>query len=273
MKPLQQFLALYRYNAFASPWIWVFPVTFGVQPCMMLMMGSTMSSLTLLLGSVSMLLILPIMVAAFVFAGDKLLAGTPGLTPQTSQQIQTFAGDFLLTRAVDRPVVFQSRMALYWTLILVPLVAVIGLTLWRPELSLSVPLKAPSTASLYLAHLPGAVVSKTTEHSQVITSPYGRVVLAGVLALIGAASAAFAPILIYAILPLRWRKWIFWILFTGAVFLPVLMIGNAGKNVGGFERLVLWIMQNPVTGTVAVAVLAAVGFAFCAARDREVEYP
>lgn len=272
MKPHQQFLALYRYNVFASPWIWVFPLTFGIQPCVMLLISSSVSSLSFLMGSSSVLMILPMMVAAFVFAGEKLLAGTPGMTPQTYQQIQTFAGDFLLTRAVDRSVVFQSRMALYWTLILVPLVVVIGLTMWRPELSLSVPVKDPTNANFYLGHLPGAVVKKTTTGTQVITSPHGRVALAGAVSLIGAAIAALAPMIVYAILPFRFRKWVFWGAFIGAVFLPILMIGNASGRIGGFERLALWIMNNVMVSAMVVSALIAVGFAFCSARDREVEY-
>jgi hypothetical protein len=272
MKPRRQFLALFRYNAFASPWIWIFPFAFGLQPCISLMAGSSWRSLETPLAPLTVWAFLPMMVAAFVFAGDRLLAGTPGLTPQTYQQIQTFAGEFLLTRAVDRPMVFLSRFALYWMLILLPLLLVFGLTLFRPQISLNVPLKSPEKVEWYLSQLPGATVAETTESAKIISSPHGRVRLGAALVLLGVACATVWPAFIYAIQPLRWRKVIFWGLFTVLVFLPVGMIWISHGR-GGTERTVLWIMNHGALCALAAVGLAAASYFFCASRDREVEYP
>jgi hypothetical protein len=272
MKPPRQFLALFRYNAFASPWIWVFPFTFGLQPGLSLMSRATWYSLETFLAPLTIFGFLPMMIAAFVFAGERLFTGTPGLTTQTYQQIQTFAGEFLLTRAVDRPVVFRSRFTLYWTLILLPLLLVLGLTILRPEISLSVPLKSPEKAEWYLSQLPGATVTRTTETTKVISAPHGRVGLGVAIVLLGAACATVWPAFIYAILPLRWRKVIFWGLFAVLVFLPVGMIWISHGR-GGTERTVLWIMNHGALCALAAVALAAASYFFCASRDREVEYP
>lgn len=274
MKSHRQFLALFRYHAFASPWIWIFPLSFGSQSFIALMAGASWRSLSAPLSSVGMLIFVPMMIAAFVFAVEKVFVGTPGLTAQTHQQIQTYAGDFLLTRAIDRPVLFRARTALYWMLILVPLLALIVMTMWRPELSIEVPLKAPTNAEFYLAQLPGAEVTKTTKSTQVITSPQGRVILAGAIALLGIGAAAFWQVVLYLILPFRFRKWIFWGLFTLGVFAaPLLMIFSPRNEIGHFELLVLWMMHHAVPCLSVVALLVVVGYFFCAARDREMEYP
>lgn len=272
MKPPRQFLALFRYNAFASPWIWVFPFAFGLQPCVSLMASSSWRSLDTPLAPLMVWAFLPMMMAALVFAGDRLFAGTPGLTPQTYQQIQTFAGEFLLTRAIDRPAVFRSRFALYWTLILLPLFLVLALTVLRPEISLSVPLKSPEKAEWYLSQLPGATVTGTTGTVKIISSPHGRVGLGIALVLLGTACATVWPAFIYAILPLRWRKVIFWGLFSVLIFLPVGMI-LISKGRGGMERTVLWVMNHGAICAFAAIGLAIASYFFCASRDREVEYP
>ena len=152
MKPFPQFLALLRYHSTASPWIWILPFAFGLQPLILIGMSTNWRSLSLPLSSVSMISIAPLLVASFVFAMEKMFGDNRWLTGQTHQQMQTFSGDFLLTRAIDRAALFRARVVLYWLLIALPFVCLFVLVLWRPALRIEMPLKTPNLADFYLSH-------------------------------------------------------------------------------------------------------------------------
>ena len=272
MKPLPQYFALLRYHLFASPWIWVFPLVLGLQPSLMNMTRSGSWGAAEFV-SMTPLSMLPMMLAAFIFAGEKLLGGTPGLTPQTYQQIQTFAGEFLFTRAVDRSIVFRARLTVYWTLILLPLLVLVGVMAWRPELTVTVPSKAQDQVQFYLAQLPGASLAETANKGlQKVVSPHGWVSFGMVTALVGAAMAAVWPMIVYVIMPLRFRKWIFWGLLIGIVALPLTQMRHGTGKIGAFEHGALWAMNHLAICAGVVLVLAVVSYLFTAARNRDVEY-
>lgn len=284
MNSRQQFLALFRYLSFSSPWIWIFPVSFGVQPAIMFAVDTAWGSLGVPLASTAMLFTVPLIIAAFVFAPERYFSGTPGLTPQTNQQIQTYSGDFLLTRAIDRPVLFRSRTALFWALVLLPCALLFAVASWRPSLSVELPLKSPAIAEYYLQNLPGAEVVRTTKSTRVIASPRGKLALATGLSLASVCAAAAAQFAIYALLPLRWRKWIFWALSLGGMlFLQSISIPLFGGRFFGarwpggqtswIEVGVLWMGRHLGASLVLVAVCALGACLFAANRDKKVEYP
>jgi hypothetical protein len=274
MKPLPQFFALLRYHAFASPWIWVFPFAFGMQPLILIGMGAHWSSLGVPLSSLTMLTIAPMFIASFVFAVEKIFAGTPWLTGQTHQQIQTFSGDFLLTRAIDRPVLFRARVALYWLLIALPFVILLVMVLWRPALEIEMSLKKPNLADFYLSHLPGAEITRTTKSTQVMTSPYGNVALAAAMTVIGLAAGAVWQSLVFVIVRFPFRRELFFGLFFGSILTgPFLMRSSSGDSAGFLEQAILWIMSHLVWCTAGILLLAVASYFFSALRDRKLEYP
>jgi hypothetical protein len=274
MKPLPQFFALLRYHLFASPWIWVFPFAFGLQPVILLAATPSWRSLGVVISSVPMIFVGQLMVVSFVFAVEKMFVGNSWLTAQTHQQVQTFSGDFLLTRAIDRSVLFKARTALYWMLVLLPFVILLTVVLWKPALEIEMPLKAPNHADFYLTHLPGAEITKTTKSTQVVTSPYGNVVLAAAMTLAGAAAATFWQTVLYLILRLRFRKVIFWGFFMGGIMTgPFLVRSGSGSSVGILETALVWSMNHLVLSALLVLLLAVASYFFAASRDRELEYP
>jgi hypothetical protein len=274
MKSSQQFSALFRYHALASPWIWLVPIAFGLQPAFLILIGANWVSLTLPMTSLMMMTASPLMVASFVFAADKIFLGTPGLTTQTNQQAQTYSSDFLLTRAIDRPILFRARSVLYWLLVGLPFLLLLALAIWRPALQIEMPLKSPNHAEYYLSHLPGAEIIKTTKSTQVVGSPYGNIGLAVSMVMFGLAAAAIWQAVVYLIVKLPFRKFIVFGVFMGSIAGgPFLMRRGSDTSISNPEATVIWVMNHQILCAAIVLGLAAASYFFCAARDQKLEYP
>lgn len=270
MKPLQQFFALLRFHACASPWIWIFPVAFGMQSCISLMTRENWGNLTVALAGSSMMWITPMMLASMLFI-PELFVGMQGTTQQTQQMAQSFSTEFLLTRAVDRPAVFRARAALYWVLVLLPVMLLPVLSLWKPSISIAVSLTPPGSGAVYLQNLPGAAVTKTTKTTEVITSPTGRLAIAGALALVAVLFASFWQGFVFAIAHLKFKRWIFFTVFIGGIAgFPLLMFAGQERSL---EKLIFLIMNHPVAAVVLTGLVVAAAWAFSAARAKVIEYP
>lgn len=272
MKPLQQFLTLLRFHATASPWIWIFPVAFGLQPCIMMMVGDNWRDLAISLSSAPMLWMTPVLVAVFIFT-PELFAGVRSTTPQTQQQVQSFSAEFLLTRPVDRSVLFQARVALYWILVLLPVVLLLALAIWRPAVNIEVPLKPPGSGAIYLENLPGATITRTTKSTMVITSPTGRLAIAGCVSLLAIGLAAFWQSFVFFISRLRFARPIFWAVFMiGIAGTPWLMIGHHNRR-HWLEGLIFWVLDNSVAAIGATALIVGLSWIYSSARSKTIEYP
>lgn len=274
MKPSQQFFALLRYQSSASPWIWLIPIAFGIQPVLILSMGSNWNSLMMPMTSLTMLAVSPIMVASFVFAAEKMFAGSAGLTAQTNVQAQSYSPDFLLTRAIDRPILFRARSVLYWVLVILPFLVLLGMAIWKPAMEIEMPLKQPNRAEYYLSHLQGAEIVKTTKSTQVVASAHGNIGLAASMILFCLAAAAIWQAVVFSILKLPFRKFIvFGVFFASIGSGPFLMRSGRDAAISNPEAAVIWVMNHFVVSAVIVLGLAVASYLYCAARDRQLEYP
>lgn len=270
MKSLPQFFALLRFHACASPWIWVFPVTLGIQPFISLMSRDNWGDLTIALLGFSIMWITPLMLAAMVFT-PEMFGGMQGTTLQTQQMAQMSSAEFLMTRAVNRPMVFRSQAALYWILVLLPVVVLLTLAAFRPSLSIEIPLKPPGASAMYLQNLPGATVAKTTKTTEVITSPTGRIAIAGTMALASVLFAAFGQGFVFAINRFKFKRWIFYTVFIGGIVgSPVQMFFRLDHS---FESLVFYILNHPIAAVGLTGLFVGAVWVFSSARARMVEYP
>ena len=269
MKPLQQFLALLRFQAFATPRIWIFPVAFSFQPYFSLMTGDTWWGLSLPLSSSTMLFMISMMEAAFVFT-PELWTGMTGATQQAQQNLQGCSPDFILTRAVDRPVVFFARAALFWILVLLPAIVLLGVAAWRPSIAIEVRLPSPGDGAVYLETLPGASVTKTTSYAETISSPTGRLAIVGTLVLLSIACSAFWQGFVFAISGFKYKRWLFYTAVVGVVGSPFLMLGGRSRSL---ETLVFLILKHPVAAVGLTGAFVVAVWAFSAARAKRIEYP
>lgn len=269
MKPLQQFFALLRFQAFASPQIWIFPVAFGLQPCISLMVGDTWRGLTIALSTSSMMWMGPMMIAAFLFT-PEVWTGAPGTGLQTQQSLQGFSADFLLTRAVDRPVIFRARAALFWLLIAVPALILLALAAWKAPISIEVPLQPPGVGAFYLEALPGASVTKTTKTTETITSPAGRLAIVSAMGLLSLVTAAFWQGFVFAICRLKFKRWVFFACVILVIGSPFFVIKGRSHFL---ENLIFLILRHPVAAVGLTVIFVAAAWAFSAARAKRIEYP
>jgi len=216
-----------------------------------------------------MLFMIPMMIAAFVFI-PELWTGMTGANQQAQQNLQGCSADFLLTRAVDRPVVFRARATLYWILILLSAVILLALASRKPSVSMEVPLKPPGAGMVYLETLPGAFVAKATESTETIFLPAGRLAIAGTLVLLSIACSAFWQGFVFAISGLKFKRWIFFAAVIGVSCSPFVLL--AGGN-HFLENLVFLILKHPVAAVGLTGIFVAAAWAFSAARAKRIEYP
>jgi len=234
------------------------------------MSRGTWRDLSVPLSGASMMWITPMIFAASVFI-PELFVGMQGTTPQTQQMAQSFSTEFLLTRAVDRPAVFRARAALYWVLILIPVLVLLALAAWRPSISIEVPLKPPGSGAVYLQSLPGAAVAKTTKATEIITSPTGRLAIAGVLALVAVWFASFWQGLVFAIARLKFKRWIFYTVFIGGIASPMLLVFvDQGRSL---ENPIFFILNHPIAAVGITGLFVGATWIFSSARARMIEYP
>ena len=267
MKPLQQFFALLRFQAFAVPQIWIFPIAFNIGAFFFLMSGDKWWGLSSALSSSGMMWTMsPMMLATFVFVPD-LWTGMSGV--QARQNLQTFSADFLLTRAVDRPVVFRARTALFWILVLLPAVVLLALAAWKPSISIEAPLNPPEAGSVYLETLPGASVTKTTKTTETITAPTGRLSIVGVIGLLSIVSAALWQGFVFAINDLKFKRWIFFTVVIGMIAFPFLTLSRRHS----LESLIFLILKHPIAAVGLTGLVVAAAWAFSSARAKTIEYP
>lgn len=226
MKTPSQFWTLFRFHAFASPWIWVMPLALGFQG--FIGMTRFYGDLDTALIFFNQLSWIPLIIAAMVFLPEFFLGGA-WTTAQTQQQVQTFGADFILTRAVDRTSVFRARGALFWCIIGLAVASWIVAAAFKPSFTLELSSRsgAVQNAGYYLQHLPGSFIEKTAQNGDVtIKAPFGNL---QIKLLMGAAAlfiSAVWLILLPLISRLPHRRWIYWGVFIvgifGLSFLPIL---------------------------------------------------
>jgi len=233
------------------------------------MSGDTWWGLSLPLSSSTMLIMIPMMVAAFVFT-PELWTGMTGATQQSQQNLQGCSLDFLLTRAVDRSVVFRARAALFWILVLLLAILLLALASWWPSVSIQVPLKPPGAGMVYLETMPGAAVTKTTSFAETIFLPTGRLAIVGTLVLLSIACSAFWQGFVFAISGLKFKRWLFYAALIGMIGFPFLMLRGRSRSL---EALVFLILKHPVAAVGIVGVFVVAAWVFSSARAKQIEYP
>ncbi len=216
MKPINQFFHLLKYLCTASWWILVLPMAFIVQPMISVLSTSSFSSLMLQTSGVGMMCMMPMLLASMIFAPELFLRMN-FTTPQTQQMAAAYSMDFLVTRPLDKPVIFSARYTFYWAALLVPCLVMIGLTFTNPSLTVNIPTKNSEEIAFFSSNLPNAEVTEKSEHRTTLHSPTGRVHLAVSMILLSAGFAAMWPPFVIWLSRQRFRNWIFWIVFLGGM--------------------------------------------------------
>lgn len=225
MKTPSQFWTLFRFHAFASPWIWVMPLAMGFLG----FFGANRfyGDLSTVLVFFNQLFWMPLLIAAMAFLPEFFLSGS-WTTPQTQQQVQTYGADFMLTRAVDRSLVFRVRGILFWCIIMIAVASWIIVALFNPgfDLLLSAHTGAATQAQYYLHHLPGSFVAKTAENGDLtIRAPMGNFEIKVLMGIATLGVSALWLVLLPLVARLSNRQWIYrGVFLTVIVAAPLLSI-------------------------------------------------
>ena len=270
MKPFQQYIALLRFQALSFFMLCMFPITIGWIPCSTLMATRNWGNLNTPILCAVYLLLIPMLMAMNLFS-PELQAGIPGTLLRTQQNTHGFSPDFLLTRAIDRANIFRARATLYWIAILLLPAFLIGLAAWKPSINIDVPLQPPGSAKVYLEALPGASVTMTTKTQETITSPTGRLAIAGAMGLIGILLAAICQGFVFAIKGIKFKRLIFYTVLIGGMFFSTGLLLWGDHRLP--ENILLLVLNHPIAGTGLTALFVAAANMFSAAKAKMIEFP
>ena len=150
MNTFKQFRTLFTFQASINPFIWLMPVAFGtpllVPYLSHLFSGKFHPSFTILLSNQNLFFIG--IIGAMILAPEKFQLGAANITNSY------FGSEFLLTRAIDRPVLFRAKSAVLYLLVL--LIPLIGLAQSLRNPDLVVDENEKSVQRLCLAQVPAA---------------------------------------------------------------------------------------------------------------------
>jgi hypothetical protein len=225
MIPTKQFWTLVRFQYLLNPSLWALPLLVGIISYIPFLIHGSHSSYH------SSLSFFFISNQVFFFVG---IFGAMILSPEKFQfgRMRTanysFNSEFLLTRAVDRPIVYRSRAFLLYALfLLVPIGSMIYFTT-APELVINE--YSSALTSKVIDSIPGShAVAESTSHGQPdIVIPHGRLLLAAWQVWIFLLSLMALQLAVSFLSPYKLGPRIFWVLvylsLLGPAFLPLFFI-------------------------------------------------
>jgi hypothetical protein len=213
MNSIRQFWTLLKFQASVNPFIWFMPLALGTPLYISHIMPSSYHpNLSTVLG-----------VQNLFFVG---ILGTMVIAPERFQLAAANAAwssgtEFLLTRAIDRPVLYRSKAAfLYVLVLLIPLVSLFS-SLKSPDLKVTE--YSDLARKECLAAVPGSSLQKDPNGSRspLIFIPRGSVLVEEWHLWLFLVSTAAVQALILLLYPVKWRLLIFYLLFITFIFAPL----------------------------------------------------
>ena len=155
----------------------------------------------------------------------------------TTAAVYSTGTEFLLTRAVDRSVLYRSRVVSFYLLVLV--IPLISLFMAWPNPALQVGEYSKLSHQQILAHLPGSIAAPPDKYgrSTNIMLPTGNILVESWHLWIYLMIGVGTQILIFLIYPMKYRRPIFWTIYFGLIFLPLFFSLHELKQIGKPEKL------------------------------------
>jgi hypothetical protein len=227
MNPARQFWTLFKFQTTINPFIWFMPLVFGMSLFLPLISGSFGKDYHP--GFYSLFtnqnLFFVGIIASMILAPEKFQLG------QANMFSNYYGSEFLLTRAIDRPVLYRARAAvLYFLVLVLPCIAVLN-SLKAPDLVVSEYSKI--VQSECLSHVPGSTLlpSKYKKSPPSLVSiPRGNVLTAEWQFWVLLSVAISLQLSILILYPFKYGKVVFWIFYVALAFLPLLDLMYIGKD-------------------------------------------
>jgi len=259
MTTTNQFWALVKFQGSINPYLWFLPLAFGfplILPYIGGGFGKSYHPDFFLLTFNQNLFFIGIFAAALL-APERFQFGT-------AAQLASIVGtEFVMTRAVDRSVVYRVRAIFFYTLVAVAPCLGLLHALATPDLVVTEYSK--EIQHTCLASIPGSVLLPPESGrgaSSLISIPGGNVLAGLWQLLLPLAVALMTQGLMQVLYPFRYARVAFWVLFFSVAFAPLFVqIGSQTTPLS--ERLFFWFAAHPLEFWVGFAALFVVVQVWC----------
>lgn len=216
MNKTKQFWSLFKFQTTINPFIWFMPVAFGAP---FLITGNFPSSYHSTLSSLLTVqnLFFAGIFGAFVLAPERFLSSAANTAWSSS------GTEFLLTRTIDRPLLYRSKAAFFFILVLLMPLFTLLLSLKNPNLKV---IEYSNMARHEcLNSVPGSTLEPdpSGSSSPLIVIPQGNILIEEWHFWQFIISVIVVQALILLLYPLKYRLWLFYALFMSFIFVPDLI--------------------------------------------------
>ena len=236
MNKTKQFWALFKFQTTVNPFILFMPLVFGIPLLIPLLTSSLTKSYHAPLETQLMIQNL-----FFVgFFGVMLIAPEKFQFGGSNVSSAYFGTEFLLTRAIDRPVLYRAKATLLYLLVLIiPLLTILH-SLKEPDLIVDEYSKPVQQECL--RQVPGSTLMPAESKKSprdTISIPRGNVLVTEWQFWSFLVTAIALQLLLALLYPFKYGKFVLWLLFFGMIFVPMFAevhsIGN--QTVSLYETL------------------------------------
>jgi hypothetical protein len=161
---------------------------------------------------------------SMVLAPEKFQFGAANLTSSY------FGSEFLLTRSIDRPVLYRAKAAVLYLLVLsLPFIAIIY-SLNKPNLIVDEYSKVVQQQCL--AAVPASVLIPSSKKNPqpLISIPRGNVLVAEWQLWVMLIAAITLQLFILILYPFKYGRVVFWVLYFGLILVPLFDLTHLGKD-------------------------------------------
>jgi len=199
MNNMKQLRALLRFYIAMNPFTMLLPLVFGLQCYIPFLTSSRSPDYAPALRSV---LQNQIIWVVCIFSAALMAPEAMGSANSNSALTGL---EFLLTRAIDRRLLLRARSVLYYSFVLALPLAVYLSTFASPALRVTETDKVAHQE--VLEQIPGSIAGQT---ANTITIPNGSTLVEGWYLWLFVCAAITGQVFIYAVYPLKCRKYIYW---------------------------------------------------------------
>ncbi len=266
MNQPRQFSSLFAFQAVLNPYVW-FMVAILLMPVFLMhqFLAGGHENLELLLHVPNLFFV--------AILGLWMLAPEMGRA-QWGATSSLPSSEFLLTLALDRRVLYRSRVALFYLAILISPVLVLVLALLSPNLTATEYEQQVRLACLHA--VPGSALLRdpSGSTSPLLALPGGNVLIAEWHLWMYVAAALLSQLAFTFLFPLKNRLALFYVLFLGIPFVPLVITLTRGSQpfFSPTERLFFFFTGHQAVFWLASEVLFIAGQLWCEQRFVRQEY-
>lgn len=265
MNKTKQLWALFKFQTTINPFIWFMPLAFSGNLWIPLLTGyANERPLSSSIENYQLFFV--------AFISVMILAPEIFYTVAT-QNIWASGTEFLLTRATDRNVVYRSKSVFLYSLVLIVPFALPFLSLKKSTLITTEYSKTLQQECV--TKLPGTTLSKDKYGStDQLTIPNGNALISSWNIWTTLLTAIASQILIWAIYPLKFRRYIFWAIYAAFVLGPLLMIGHSAVEIdrlSASEKLFLFFAPHQILAWISTILAAILAQLWCERRFARLE--